>query len=75
MDFLTLVFAFIAFFLIFFFYSNKVNGEGEGAPIPRPEGLPLIGNIHQVGENVHEQINKWSEELGDIYKVQLGHKQ
>ncbi|ODM87100.1 Cytochrome P450 2J5 [Orchesella cincta] len=37
-----------------------------------PKGLPLIGNVLQLGKFPNDTFTKWSKEYGPIYKVQLG---
>lgn len=37
--------------------------------IPGPNGLPLIGNIHQMSAVQTHQFCKWSEEYGDLYQL------
>ncbi|ODM89491.1 Methyl farnesoate epoxidase [Orchesella cincta] len=40
--------------------------------IPGPKGLPLIGNVLQLGKFPNDTFTKWSKEYGPIYKVRLG---
>lgn len=38
-----------------------------------PKRLPILGNIHQVTVNkLHQNLEKWADEFGDIYRLQLG---
>lgn len=41
-----------------------------------PKGLPILGNIHQVKvDKLHQDLEKWAQEFGSIYKLQLGPSQ
>jgi len=43
------------------------------AELPAPKALPLIGNLHQIElEHFHEQLEKWCDELGPIFKIRMG---
>ncbi len=38
-----------------------------------PTTIPLIGNLHQIKFNdLHIQIEKWTEEYGPIFRIKLG---
>lgn len=38
-----------------------------------PKGLPVLGNIHQVTvAQLHQDIENWANEFGQIYKLKLG---
>ena len=44
--------------------------------LPGPKGLPVLGNIHQVTvDKLHQDLEKWAEQFGLIYKLQLGPSQ
>lgn len=42
------------------------------SPAPGPQGLPLIGNAHQLGPHPHRQVISWARTYGEIYKIRLG---
>jgi cytochrome P450 len=40
-----------------------------------PKQIPLLGNIHQVTiDKLHDDIEKWAVEYGDVFKIALGPK-
>ncbi|XP_055353572.1 cytochrome P450 2J6-like [Paramacrobiotus metropolitanus] len=39
---------------------------------PGPTGLPVLGNLLNLGSNPPEQLAKWSKEYGGVMSVQLG---
>ena len=44
--------------------------------LPGPKGVPLLGNILQVKpDTIHNDIQKWGDEFGDVFKFRLGHIQ
>ena len=43
--------------------------------LPGPKGLPFLGNLFQIESNgIHRTIEKWSEEYGTLFKMNLGKK-
>ncbi|ODM92726.1 Farnesoate epoxidase [Orchesella cincta] len=50
-----------------FFYKRKHPKYPPG-----PSGLPLIGNVHQLGKNPSLTLMKWKEEFGKIFSIKLG---
>lgn len=41
--------------------------------LPGPKGLPLLGNLFKLDlPNLHNQIEEWAEEHGDVYLLDLG---
>ncbi len=49
--------------------KKRLNGLKE---LPGPRGLPLVGNLHQLGAVPGHAFRKWAEAYGDIYQVKLG---
>lgn len=39
---------------------------------PGPRGLPLIGNLHMFGENLHQDLHKISKTYGPIMSIHFG---
>lgn len=39
---------------------------------PGPKGLPILGNVLDLGSYADKQFNKWSDEYGSMYQVKLG---
>jgi cytochrome P450 len=43
------------------------------ADLPSPKGLPVLGNMFQLEiERFHLQLEKWCDELGPIFKLNMG---
>lgn len=43
------------------------------ADLPCPKGVPILGNALQIKKHlIHQQLEKWSEEYGDYYRVKIG---
>lgn len=44
--------------------------------IPGPRGIPIVGNLHQIGKKVipPEQYRLWSLKYGPVFQIQLGNK-
>jgi cytochrome P450 len=41
--------------------------------LPGPAGLPLLGNAHQIDvASMHLDLERWAEQYGSLYRVQLG---
>lgn len=41
--------------------------------LPGPKGLPLLGNLFNLDlPNLHNQVEEWSKEFGDVYYLNLG---
>lgn len=63
------------FGLIWFWKRKQAKKEklGRLKELPGPTGLPVIGNILQMGNgNPNEQFCNWTKEYGKIYKVRIG---
>ena len=46
----------------------------EYKDFPGPKGIPLLGNVLQVTEeSIHNDIQKWGDEYGPVFKFRLGH--
>ncbi|OIT02523.1 cytochrome p450 cyp736a12 [Nicotiana attenuata] len=39
---------------------------------PGPRGLPLIGNLHMIGENLHQDLYKIAKKYGPIMTIRFG---
>lgn len=59
--------------LIAFYYLFKKPRESPTLSVPSgPRGLPILGNILQLGDRPHEKMFEWSKKYGPIFKVYLG---
>lgn len=50
-------------------YLWKRNSE---LTLPGPWRLPIIGNLHQMGSNLHIILHEMRKKYGDIFQVKLG---
>ncbi|PHT80844.1 Cytochrome [Capsicum annuum] len=39
---------------------------------PGPKGLPIIGNLHMIGKNVHQDLHKIAKRYGPIMSMRFG---
>lgn len=39
---------------------------------PGPKGLPIIGNLHMIGKNVHQDLYKLAKKYGPIMSMRFG---
>lgn len=42
--------------------------------IAGPIGMPLLGNVLQVGSKMHLKFFEWADKYGDIFQIRLGMK-
>lgn len=63
----------LPFLLVSFFYLGKVRRDGGNARRlpPAPRGLPLIGNLHQVGALPHRALRALAEVHGAPHLLRL----
>ncbi|KAL5543216.1 hypothetical protein UlMin_010926 [Ulmus minor] len=71
---MTILLGVVAGILVYFFISWKLkhkNNNYKKLP-PGPRGLPIIGNLHMIGNLPHRSFQKLSLKYGDIMSVRLG---
>ena len=70
----------VLFFLVTFFLFSTARtrrdpnygGNSQGSLPPGPPGLPLVGNIFQLGFNPHRSLAVFSKTYGPIMSLKLG---
>ncbi|OLN96430.1 3-hydroxyphenylacetate 6-hydroxylase 1 [Colletotrichum chlorophyti] len=63
----------LALVLLVYVIANELVRSRSRLPAWRgPKGLPLVGNLHQLGSNASQQYREWAKEYGAVYQVQLG---
>ncbi|XP_060185335.1 cytochrome P450 71AU50-like [Lycium barbarum] len=50
---------------------NKFMKRKKKLP-PGPKGLPIIGNLHMIGKNVHQDLHKIAKKHGPIMSMRFG---
>ncbi|XP_020579328.1 cytochrome P450 71A1-like [Phalaenopsis equestris] len=57
--------------LLYFFLRKRKAIAATKLP-PQPPGLPLLGNLHQLGSFPHRSLNSLSKQYGPIILLRLG---
>ncbi|PHT31955.1 Cytochrome [Capsicum baccatum] len=72
MAFLWLALAVVAIvFLLLQQLQKKFSKKKKILP-PGPRGLPLLGNLHMFGDNLHQDLNKIAKKHGPIMSIHFG---
>ncbi|KAM3281034.1 cytochrome 71AU50 [Capsicum chacoense] len=66
-----LVLALLAVLYILQELHNKFMKKKKKLP-PGPKGLPIIGNLHMIGKNVHQDLHKIAKRYGPIMSMRFG---
>ncbi|KFK37349.1 hypothetical protein AALP_AA4G245200 [Arabis alpina] len=73
---MSLLFCLLLTLFFFFFATAKSrrnsSGSGQGSLPPGPSGLPLVGNIFQLGFHPHRSLAAFSKIYGPIMSLKLG---
>lgn len=51
--------------------TGSENTKCRGRSIPGPRGLPIFGNIFQLGDKIHETFMKLAEDYGDVFQIYI----
>ncbi|XP_024013622.1 cytochrome P450 71B5 isoform X3 [Eutrema salsugineum] len=62
---------FLLLFLISLIFFKKLSSTKGKLP-PGPKGLPIIGNLHQLGRFLHKSLHKISQEYGPVMLLRFG---
>ncbi|CAL8148701.1 unnamed protein product [Orchesella dallaii] len=57
--------------LTLYIFYKKRKAKNSAYP-PGPPGLPIIGNLLQLGNVPHKKMMEWSKQYGKIYSMHLG---
>ncbi|PIK55900.1 putative cytochrome P450 1A1-like [Apostichopus japonicus] len=44
----------------------------QAKSVPGPRGLPILGNAHQLSNELHKTCAKLSNEYGDVFRIRIG---
>ncbi|MCD7457467.1 hypothetical protein HAX54_035153 [Datura stramonium] len=61
----------VALVAVLTYLVQELMGKKKKLP-PGPRGLPLIGNLHMVGKNLHQDLNKIAKKYGPIISMRFG---
>ncbi|XP_060204541.1 cytochrome P450 71A3-like [Lycium barbarum] len=64
---------FVFIFLLHQWFFSTSNTQKRLLP-PSPRKLPIIGNLHQLGQHPHRTLHKLSEKYGPVMLLHLGSK-
>ncbi|KAE9397733.1 cytochrome P450 [Gymnopus androsaceus JB14] len=59
--------------LIYLLWSKGLNKK-RYASFPGPPGLPLLGNVHQLGQQQHLKYTEWHAQYGPIIQLNFAGK-
>nr|XP_043637789.1 geraniol 8-hydroxylase-like [Erigeron canadensis] len=63
----------VLFSIIFFlFFLHCIDVYGKRSMPPGPTGLPIIGNLLDIGQKPHESLAKLSKKHGPLMTIKLG---
>lgn len=57
------------------YVGAKLLGPKPRRPGPYPQGppgLPVVGNLFQLGKNPHLKFMEWSKKYGKVFSIRLG---
>ncbi|XP_027084428.1 cytochrome P450 76T24-like [Coffea arabica] len=69
-----LVLYFVIWACIYLLTSNLRSRKSAARLPPGPYSFPIIGNLHQVGQNPHQSYAKLSKTYGPLMSLKLGSK-
>ncbi|KAJ8449620.1 hypothetical protein Cgig2_005642 [Carnegiea gigantea] len=58
--------------LLWVFFKAKTRKPGPNLP-PGPQPLPIIGNLHMLGQKPHRALAELAQKYGPIMSLRLGH--
>ncbi|RFU24453.1 hypothetical protein B7463_g11887, partial [Scytalidium lignicola] len=59
--------------ILLYFVINEIGRFRARLPnIDGPPGLPVVGNLHQLGPDPAEQLRKWGQKYGGVYQIMMG---
>ncbi|RKP12222.1 cytochrome P450 [Piptocephalis cylindrospora] len=53
-------------------YFSHALYKARHPTLPGPPGIPLFGNLLQIGKNPHRILTHWARKYGDVYFLNLG---
>lgn len=68
----------LPFFIIAIAYTALKILDSTDIPkiknLPEIPGIPILGNLHQLGEQHARVAQKWSEKYGPVFQVRMGNR-
>ena len=58
--------------LTYLIINEVVRSRTRLAGIGGPTGLPVVGNLHQLGPDPPERLREWGQKYGGVYQLMMG---
>ena len=58
--------------LSYFVITEVLRIRARLPNIGGPRGLPIVGNLHQLGPDPSERLRQWGEKYGGVYQIMMG---
>ena len=60
--------------LFYFLLSEVLRIKARLPNIDGPTGLPIVGNLLQLGPDPSERLRQWGDKYGGIYQIMMGNR-
>ena len=53
---------------------NRSRGSRGEKKLPGPRGIPVLGNVHQLGASPHKTFVEMAKTYGDVFRIHIGNR-